>query len=332
MKRLVFLFAGVMLVVSGCGKRAPESDLKNLKAVDTTGSAFGSYLRVMAAGKDEAQVRRAVDSVFALCDYFNRLWSPFSESSEISRLNREGCLKVSPDTRRLIEEGLKFGRLTRGAFDITVAPLMRLWGFRDRRFRVPLPGEVEAIRCFVGYERVRLGLGYKVVLEPGMEVDLGGIAVGYALDRVVEVLKQNGVEVGLVDAGGDIVVFGNYQAAIGVQNPRSEGVERVVVLRDCAIATSGDYQQFFEVDGKRYTHIMDPRTGYPAERCAAVTVRAPSAIEADVYSTALFVMGPEEGRRWLELHPELGVIFYVISGDSLVRYEFGLKPDSGAGR
>ncbi len=331
MNRLCFLLAAVVLV-SGCGERAPKSDLRELKAVDTTGSAFGSYLRVMAAGKDEAQVRRAVDSVFALCGYFNRLWSPFSESSEISMLNRQGRLMVSADTRRLIEQGLSFGRLTRGTFDITVGPLMRLWGFKDRRFQVPLPGEVEAVRSFVGYERVRLGPGNEVVLEPGMEVDPGGIAVGYTLDRAVEVLKRNGAEVGLVDAGGDIVVFGNYQAAIGVQNPRGEGVERVVVLKDCAIATSGDYQQFFEVDGKRYSHIMDPRTGYPAQGCVAVTVKAPSAVEADVYSTALFVMGPEDGGRWLELHPELRAIFYVVSGDSLVRYEFGLKPDSGAVR
>lgn len=332
MRRFFVVFGVAVLVLAGCRRQAPKSDLRNLKAVDTTGSAFGSYLRVLAAGRDEAEVRRAVDSVFALCEYFNRLWSPFSESSEVNRLNREGRLIVSSDTRRLIELGLEFGRRTKGAFDITVAPLMRLWGFRDRRFRVPLPAEVEAVRTFVGYERVRVGLGNRVFLEPGMEVDLAGIAVGYALDRVVELLKRRGVEVGLVDAGGDIAVFGDFRAVIGVQNPRSDGVERVVVVKDAAISTSGDYQQFFEVEGRRYSHIMDPRTGYPAARCAAVTVKAPSAVEADVYSTALFVMGPDEAGVWLESHPELGAIFYVVSGDSLVRVEFGVWSDSAAGR
>lgn len=276
-------------------------------------------------------MRQAVDSVFALCAYFNRLWSIFSDSSEISRLNREGGLKVSDETRRLIEKGLVFGRLTNGAFDITVAPLMRVWGFKDRRFRVPLPAEVEVIKGFVGYERVRLGSGNWVFLEPGTEIDLGGIAVGYALDRIVEMLKANGARLGLVDAGGDIVVFGGFQASIGVQNPRSKGVERVVVVKDEAISTSGDYQQFFEVEGNRYSHIMNPRSGYPAQGCASVTVKAPSAIQADVYSTALFVMGPDEGRRWLKEHPELGAIFYVLNSDSLIRIEERMEPDSQAG-
>ncbi|MCX7732739.1 MAG: FAD:protein FMN transferase [candidate division WOR-3 bacterium] len=332
MRRLFSVLGVAVLVLAGCRRQAPKSDLRNLKRVDTTGSAFGSYLRVLAAGKNEAAIRRAVDSVFVLCDYFNRLWSPFSESSEVNRLNRAGRLKVSEHTRRLIEQGLEFSRRTNGAFDITVAPLMRLWGFRDRRFRVPLPAEVEAVRSFVGYERVRLGPGNEVFLEPGMELDLGGIAVGYALDRVVELLKRKGVEVGLVDAGGDIAVFGDFRAAIGVQNPRSEGVERVVMVRDAVVATSGDYQQFFEVEGRRYSHIMDPRTGYPAARCVAVTVKAPTAVEADVYSTALFVMGPDEARDWLESHPEVAAIFYVVSGDSLQQVEFGVWSDSGAGR
>ena len=310
MKRLVVVVSAVMVL--SCGKRMRE--------VKRSGQAFGSYVLIRAQGEGVGRLNLAVDSVMNMFARFNRLWSVYSESSEVSLLNRQGRAQVSAETRDLILLGVEFGKRTQGVFDITVGPLMRLWGFRRGDYRLPDREEVERVKRAVGYQRVKVQ-GDSVFLEPGMELDLGGIAVGYALDRAVLVLKALGATAGLIDAGGDIVVFGEREWRIGIQSPRGESVVGVLVLKNQAVSTSGDYRRFFESGGRRFSHIIDPRTGFPAERCAAVTVVARTGIEADVFSTSLFVTGPDAGQEFLQADSGLRAIFYVVKGDSLVRVE-----------
>jgi thiamine biosynthesis lipoprotein len=311
MKRLVicFLFLGL-----GCNQRFTQ--------IEREGRVFGSYVRIKVIGEDGERLNRGVDIVLQGFHRFDSLWSAYSEKSEVSQLNRNLRLKVCPETRVLIERAKGFGKETNGVFDITVGPLMRLWGFRGGSFQVPAESVIRRVRQKVGYERVRVQ-GDSVVIDPGMEVDLGGIAVGYAIDWAVEVLESFGARSGLVDAGGDIRVFGPREWRVGIQSPRGESLVGVLVLKNQAVSTSGDYRRFFESGGKRFSHIIDPRTGYPAERCAAVTVIARNGVEADVFSTALFVMGVEESQKFLKRRSGVRAIFYQVKGDSIVRVEVG---------
>jgi len=307
--------SGVMLsLFLFCLRRACE-----LERSDTV---FGSYVRIKVLGENRKMLAQGIDSVLTALHRFDSLWSVFTEKSEVSQLNKYGKFAVSQVTRELIERAKGFGIETGGVFDITVGPLMRLWGFKSGVFRVPDSGEIRRVLKGVGFERVRV-LGDSVFLDKNMEIDLGGIAVGFAVDRAVEILQNFGAKAGLIDAGGDIRVFGERDWRLGVQSPRGESLSLVLILRNGAVSTSGDYRRFFEVQGKRYTHIIDPRSGYPADRCVAVTVKAPSCIEADVYATALFVMGPDEGRRWLAGHKVIGAIFYYLSGDSVKEVRAG---------
>ncbi|MGQ9707415.1 MAG: FAD:protein FMN transferase [bacterium] len=298
------------------------SCIRRLNVVERSEVVFGSNLRIKILGEDRNRLTQAADSVLRVLKRFDSLWSVFSESSEVSQLNRNRRLKVSPETRDLIVQALGFGEKTGGVFDITVGPLMKLWGLKEGDFRLPDSAEIRRVLKGVGLKGVVVS-GDSVFLNDGTEIDLGGIAVGFAVDRAVMMLKSMGAIEGLIDAGGDIRVFGERNWRIGVQSPRGESLTTVVILRQGAISTSGDYRRFFEIGGRRYSHIVDPRSGYPADRCLAVTVKAPSCVEADVYATALFVMGPDEGGRWLMEHKGVGAIFYVFQDDSMVEIRMG---------
>ncbi len=308
--RYWFLFIGLLIGVSPlsvlfCSRGGYE--------VDRTEMAFGSYVRIRALGKDSIRVNRTVTEAFAEFHRLDSLWSCFYDGSEVVRLNRARRLMVSSETRDLILKALEIGKRTEGVFDITVEPLMRLWGFFDESYRLPESSEIKKLLPRVGYERVVIN-GDTVMLGDSVNIDLGGIAVGFAIDRAVALLKANGVQGGLIDAGGDIRVFGERVWRIGVQNPRGEGVVQVLKLKNRAVATSGDYQKFFEKNGRRYCHIIDPRSGYPSDGCVAVTVVAPSALEADAYSTALFVMGHEKGLSWANKEGLVAIVFFLKDG------------------
>jgi len=292
-----------------------------LYELDQTEMGFGSYIRIRAAGRDAAVVNRAVRQALAELHRLDSLWSGFLESSEVVRLNRAGRMVVSVETRDLIIKAQEIARATGGAFDITVAPLLRLWGFYDGNYRVPDSARVESLLAFVDYQKVRIKAD-TVILGEGVNIDLGGLAVGWAVDRAVAILQESGVEEALVDAGGDIRVFGKRRWRIGIQNPRGEGVVRILQLKDEAVATSGDYERFFFDGGRRYCHVINPKTGYPADGFGAVTVVASTALEADAYSTAVFALGLEEGGEWAEKRG-LRAVLFVSRDDSLVVQEVG---------
>ncbi len=293
---------------------------QGLYELDQTEMGFGSYIRIRAGGRDSAAVNQAVRQAFAELHRLDTLWSSFLEKSEVARLNRAGRMVVTAETKDLLVRAQEIAVKTDGAFDITVAPLLRLWGFYDGNYRVPERAAVESLLAVVDYQKVQVK-GDTVILGKGVNIDLGGVAVGWAVDRAVAILKEMGMVAGLVDAGGDIRVFGKRCWRIGVQHPRSEGVMRILELQEEAVATSGDYERFFVANGRRFCHIINPQTGYPADGVVAVTVVAPTALEADAYSTAVFVMG-EKGREWLERQGLVGVLFFV-QGDSLVMQETG---------
>jgi len=311
--RLFFFF----LVVAACRRPLVE--------VDRTVPAFGSYLRVRVLGETRPVAESAAAEALREMHRLDSLWSSFSDGSEVVRLNRQRRLRVSAETRELVAAGISAGEKTGGAFDITIQPLAAAWGFHDGRHRVPDSSELARLTRGVGFRRVGLK-GDTVELGDSAMLDLGGIAAGAAVDRGVEVLKAAGAKQGLIDAGGDIRVFGDRTWRIGVQDPRGEGVVRVLRLREKAVSTSGDYQKFFMREGVRYCHVLNPRTGCPVQGVASVTVIAATSVAADAFSTAVMAMGPDSGLTLLSADTSLAaIVAYELNG-RLVWREAGRIP------
>ncbi len=257
---------------------------------------MGTFWEVTSPDKEAAGI------VFAETSRLEQLLSKYIPDSEISRLNKAGKLKVSPDTFYIIKKSRELCSATGGAFDITVAPLVDLWGFTDRKFRVPEAAEIREVLTRVGSDKIILHENDNVVefKIPGMKIDLGGIAKGYALDCAVKKLKAKNIRSCLINAGGQVYALGDkfgQSWKVAVQGARKAEITGALELKNQSASTSGDYQQYFLIGNKRYCHIIDPATGYPAQAgIASVTVISGSGTEADAFSTAVFVLGKEKAK------------------------------------
>jgi thiamine biosynthesis lipoprotein len=211
-----------------------------------------------------------------------------------------------------------------GAFSITLRPILDAWGFSGTHpYRIPDPEEFEHWKNLPGDSGIMLHEdGETIKTKDGVQIDLGGVAKGYAADNAANMLQDNGITSGLVNAGGDILAFGKRTWRIGIKNPRAPGTFATIPLMNKAIATSGDYERFFVFDGKRYCHILDPSTGWPAQKYMSASVVADTCAEADAWSTALFVKGPE---TLGELLNQKGMDWIVISRDGTVSASASLK-------
>ncbi|MDA1263886.1 MAG: FAD:protein FMN transferase [Planctomycetota bacterium] len=250
--------------------------------------------------------------------------------SPLMRLNASsgrGPVPVSEELARMIQRALDVAELTGGAFDPTYKGAGDLWDFKAEHPRVPSAEELEAALTRVGWARVHVDLPASTVdLPAGMAIGLGGIAKGYGVDRAMDVLREHGVEHGIVNAGGDLKALGQREGRpwrIAIQHPRDrEALLAAIPVSNTALVTSGDYERFFELDGVRYHHILDPRTGAPARGCMTATVVAPDAALADALATALCVEGPS-GLRWIEALPRLEAL--VVDMDGKVHVTAGLE-------
>jgi thiamine biosynthesis lipoprotein len=205
--------------------------------------------------------------------------------------------------------------MTNGLFDITVAPLLAVWGFYTKGDdKLPADQEITRAMKLVGYHKIQIKDDL-ITLEPGMSVDFGGIAQGYAADRAALILRQRHVKSAIIDIGGEVLTIGkapqNRPWRVGIRNPRGKGIIETVEVEDSAVSTSGDYEKFFTIDNQRYPHIIDPRTGTPAQEFASVTVFADNATLADALSTAIAIMGPMRGLQFLDSLGMRGIIFYM---------------------
>lgn len=252
-----------------------------------------------------------------------------TELLEVNRAAGSEPVQVSEDTYGVLEKALSFSQLTDGAFDLTIWPLVTLWGIGTDAARVPSPEEIATARRLVDYTAVELLPDRRVFLpEAGMGVDVGAIAKGYAADEAARILRETGVKHALLDFGGNIMLIGSKPDGspwrIGVQRPDGERSSFIGVLSltDQSVVTSGPYERFFVQDGVRYHHIMDAATGYPAENgLNQVTIITPRSIEADALSTACYVLGLRPGLALIESRPDVEAIFvtddhrvYLTSG------------------
>jgi thiamine biosynthesis lipoprotein len=263
----------------------------------------------------------ALDAVFARLHQIEDRMSAERETSEVSAVNRAAGsrpVKVSEDTFFVIAKGLERSRAGGGLFDITVGPLVKLWGIGTERARVPPAQEIRRAREKINYRRVRLDeKALTVSLEDaGMALDLGGIAKGYASDEALRVLGERGVAHAIINLGGNIQTVGvkpdGSPWRIGIQDPEKPRGEPLGVVKvgQMAVVTSGVYERYFISNGVRYHHIMDPRTGFPARSgLLSATVVAEKGIMADGSTSLSFILGLEAGRRYIESTPGLEAIF-----------------------
>jgi FAD:protein FMN transferase len=272
--------------------------------------------------------RAALDAVDRIED---RL-TVFRETSEVARVNREaaaGEVEASPMLFDLLLRCRALHAETEGAFDPTSAPLSRCWGFLARQGRLPSAEDIEAARRRVGMDAIALDPAARTVrfTRPGMELNFGAIGKGHALDLVADLLRQRGVPRALVAAAGSsaVALGGGDGFPVEVRSRRVDGVLARLRLRDAALGTSGAGEQYFEVDGRRYGHVLDPRTGWPAEGVLSATVAGADAASADALSTAFLVGGHALAERYCATHPGT-LAFVTLESDPLRPLRFGSCP------
>jgi len=290
---------------------------------------LGTVVEVIVPGRDQ-NARAADEAVFGELKRVEDMTS-FHKPSELSRLNDkagEGPVHVDPELLQLLAESVRFSRETRGTFDPTVGAVTKLWQFSAGEPRVPAPAEIQAALETVGWERVKIdnAAGTIELPDKGAALDLGGIAKGYALDRAAQNLRTLGITAALINGGGDVVAIGEKEPGkpwrVGVQDPRDpKGIAAVVTAKDQVVATSGDYERCLIADGKRYHHILDPKTGYPVEGMESVTIVGKEALTATILAKAVFIMGVAEGLKFLEGFP--GYEAFLIDSDGKTHLSAG---------
>ena len=295
--------------------------------VSRTALIMGTLVEITIYDQDQDQANQAVNAAFAEMSRIEQLLSRHVEGSEVSRLSRaDKPFLVSQETADLIRSGQHIARISNGAFDLTLGQLKELWAINSEHPYVPTAEERRQALEGIGPDALQVDGRIVSKRNPALQLDLGGIAKGYAVDRAVSLLRQRGITSAAVNAGGDISLIGDHQGQpwrIGIQHPRKQGAVLVSLsVANRAVVTSGDYERFFEQDGIRYHHIFDPATGAPARRCQSVSVIAPDAATADALATAAFVLGPKLGLQLLE--DEDGVDGLVVAIDGSVLKTSGL--------
>jgi len=281
-----------------------------LLRLEKSGEAMGSTYTIELYGSDRVRMEAAAEAAFDEVRRLDELLSNYRPESEWSQVNRRaaaGPMPISSELFDLFAACLEYSRRSEGAFDISVGPLMKVWGFYKGSGKLPHRAEVQAAMGRVGYRHVHLDRESRTVSfdRPGVELDPGGIGKGYAVDRMVDVLKQNGFRIALV-AGSGSSIYGMGAPPsepkgwrIEIKNPwdtRKTAAE--VFLKDMSMSTSGSYEKFFKAEGRTYAHIMDPRTGYPAQGSVSVSVVTERTIDSEAWAKPYFV----NGRQWAARH------------------------------
>lgn len=297
--KISIFLVSILIILYGCQNRPLYKDTKPM---------MGTFVEVISPH------RQAKEIVFAEIKRIDDLLSKYKPNSEVSVLNRVSELRVSVDTFYILRKSKEFYNLSSGAFDITTAPLSDLWGFTDKKYILPKEKDIEEVLKLVGLDKIELNDSTNVVKFKlsGMKIDLGGIAKGYALDCAVEKLKNAGIKSCLINAGGQVYCLGKRFGKpwrIAIRNPREDNKPpEILEIEDRSVSTSGDYEQYFEVNGKRYSHIFNPKSGYPADSgVISATIIAPSGLTADALSTAVFVLGKDKGFLLVKKFPGVSV-------------------------
>jgi FAD:protein FMN transferase len=290
------------LLLTACQTaKRPLTEAK-IQPVRRSQPLLGTFVTITAYGEDPDRTQTAITAAFdeiRRVDLVLSIHKPESEISRVNQLAAERPVEISPELRFVLETALRIADETHGSFDPSIGPLAQLWGFIWKEYRLPTKAELDRVSPLVNYKQVRLATNATTMTvqfaRSGMFLDFGGIGKGYAVDRALSVLQKHGIKNAMVKAGGDLRVIGAPPGTDGwevqLEDPRKEGRRTTLLLRDKALSTSGNYENYFEVNGQRYSHILNPRTGLPVQGIASCTVIAPTCTESDAYATAFFVLG-----------------------------------------
>lgn len=319
----------VLMMESGCAGLSPASPSVVVKR---TQMHMGTLVSITAVAPTDQAAHSAINAGFQEVKRLEQLLSTWIPGSELSLVNASAGIRpvpVSFETWEVVQRAKQAAGLTGGGFNIAIGPAVDAWRVTEGQ-RIPTETELNALHPLLDLQAVRADLHEQTLFleKPGMRIDVGGIGKGYAADQAVIAMRKAGALAGVVALSGDIKTFGllpgGKKFPVGIQHPRKEGAVLVYIdLEDEAISTAGDYERFFERDGVRYHHILDPKTLQPARGCQSVTVIAKEGIWADGLDTGIFVMGPERGMELVEQLPDIEAI--IVGADGRLFLSSGLQ-------
>lgn len=310
MKRIFFktyliIFVSILLL----------SSCKNEQPINFQGSAFGSYYSITYMGQEDPKLQHQVDSIIA---DLTHQFSLFDTTSILSRINRGENLPLTADMLNVYNISKRVSDLTNGTYDITVGPLVDLWGFgKDKRAKVE-KWEIDSVMKFVGYTKIKVENNYFVKSDPRIQINFNAITDGYASDKVARFIVAQGYPNCIVDIGGEVVALGTKggkQWQVGIQTPTNDAdgaidAQYVYPMKNRAVSTSGNYRKYVEKEGQRYSHIINPKTGQPEHSSLlSVSVIAEDCASADAYSTAFMVFGMDKTMELVKKNPKMAVYF-----------------------
>ncbi len=313
-----------------CGKKAAENE--KIVEIEKTRLVMGNIPLTIKLWGKKGVAEKAAAAAFDAVEQVDRTCNLFNPNSELSRLNATAAthpFKCGPLLWDVLRRCQAYYKISNGAFDITIAPLMRLWGFRRKRGSIPSEHEISETMKMVGFDKLEFDTTNRTVrfAVAGMKLDLGGVAKGYAVDKAAEAALANGIRSGLINLAGNgrclpEPPLGKNTYLVGVRNPFDKKiVADVLILLNQSVATSGDYERFVILRGKRFSHVIDPRTGHPASGEHSVTVISPLAVDSDALSTTMFINGPAFARKFHNAHPCDKFVFITGSCSRDMRIE-----------
>ena len=317
-RRITALLISAALLLSACSGLPKERDLSY------TDTMFDTVISVRILDASDSQVLNGCKN---LCQKYDSLLSTTVEGSDIYRINNAGGapVEVSDETITLIKKGIYYSKMSDGAFDITIAPVSRLWDFTGEAASVPAPENIAEAASHVNYETIIIRDNTVTLSDPAAGIDLGAIAKGYIADRLKDYLTEQGIRHALINLGGNVLAMGGKLDGsdynIAIQKPFAESGEPItsVKISDKSVVTSGIYQRYFKADGTIYHHILDPNTGYPCENSLySVTIITDSSLTADALSTTCFLLGYENGMKLVNQLDNVDAIF--ITTDNQLHY------------
>ncbi|MBJ81065.1 MAG: hypothetical protein CMH60_07095 [Myxococcales bacterium] len=334
---LVFATLSFLLLCNGCTHSAPPAKATDLSRSEKAGyrllkeqkKGMGTLFQIQVWSQNPEQDLPLLKEALARMDETEQTMSEWLSDSEVSQLNHRAGkqpLAVSQELYEVLKIGREISQISRGAFAMTWAALRGLWNFNQHI--IPTKEEIEPRLALIGDEDIEMrqweftpGSPKVRLKRPGMQLGLGGIAKGYALDQAMQILVDGGIRNALIFAGGDILTRsepGFRPWKIAIEDPRSETPLGVLHIPEGAVATSGDYEKFFIKDGKRYHHLLDPRTGFPAPHHSSVTVVTDAGVKADAWATALFIMEPKDAIDVVEYYNDLEAIIVNAKGEIFI--------------
>lgn len=312
----ILCFAGLIL-----GVYYNSSVEKTDSSISKTGFYFDTVIKVTLYDSDDTDY---LDGCFALADKYEKLFSTTIETSDVAKINASGGspVTVSPETTELIREGINYGTLSGGQFDITIGNLSSLWDFSENPGIIPNADAITAAVSTIDYQNITLSENTVTLNDPNTAIDLGGIAKGFIADKMKAYLNENGIKSGIINLGGNVLTIGPKEDGsdyrIGIQKPFSDtGTALATVsISDGTVVSSGVYERYFEKDGVLYHHLLNPKTGYPYENdLTGVTIICSNSVDGDGLSTTCFSLGLDEGMKLIESLPDTEAVFITSEGE-----------------